>query len=221
MSIQLALIERPRFLYRCSMEDLAFGNQRVVDRICGFLDASTLTRCRELNSQWKITSEGSEVWKNLCACIWRDKQNHPLEPWVKFNAPEPEEFDENETSRDALEFLHLLLLFSDNHPDNPAMLTYLAFIRLSCTKRCAAPLRHVIREEQISLENELRACTNESIRERLLHQILQNIPSPIGDIRSISEELRESGRLLSWRESYIASILDSTRCSVSHPVCLR
>ena len=204
-----------------SMGYPALGNEGVLDRIFGFLDAVSLTRCREVNALWKICSDGAVVWENLCAELWKDKQNHPLELWVKLQTSVVEQVDEDESCRNALEYLHLQLLLTDYDHSNRTALSCLAFVRLSCTKRRAAPLRHVHREEQIRLEKELRDCTCLSTRQSLIHRIEQNIKSSAGGIDENCELFKKSGRLLSWRESYIASIQDSTRCSISHSVSIR
>ena len=193
----------------------------VLERVLGLLDAVSLTQARGVSSLWRSCSDDSASWESLCADLWRGKQNHPLEPWARLSPTGDEGQREDQRARDGIELIHLLLLFGDSGRGSPTALSYLAFLRLSSPDRVAAPLRHVIREEHISLENELRLCASESRKEVLLQQVLNNLGSSIGDLKEYKETFRRAGRLLSWRESYIASVTDSTRCSISHSVIPR
>ena len=184
--------------------------------IFDFLDPVSFVTLRAVHRNWFAMTNDSPSWKNFCEHLWRGKQNHPAERWVRVSTPEPDE----DVDRNRIELIGLYtLLISDAiPPDLEACLHSLQFIRLSTRRREAAPISTVLREEQISLESQYASCESEAERISLSEQIIRNINSPQIVTPLDLQLYEEQGKLLTWRESYIASIIDSLRCSISYKV---
>lgn len=192
--------------------------------IFSFLDALSLTAARGINKNCRRLADNCPAWSLLCRQLWEGKQFHPWEPWVRIHPEEPEE---GEIVRDKVQLLALLLLFEGAHPEQELELMYheVRLIALFSRKRRAAPISRVLREEQIRLENSLYDEDAEpadlvvpSIHTALANQVVKNLSSELVLTDEIFEEFRRRGDLLSWRESFIASVIDSTRCCPTHSV---
>ena len=196
---------------------LALSSPDLLLQVFGFLDAPSLTSARATQRLWTEPADGSPAWPLLCWELWREKQNVPREQWVRtFSEASPED-----TARHQIEFLLLILQMSSaSMPEVEHMLTVLKFLRVSTKRRQAAPVSVVLREEQIGLENELAGCEDEVRRERLLETIVANMRSPVAVDEAVLDRFRSEGRLLSWRESFIASMFDSSRCCIHYKVFL-
>lgn len=182
-----------------------------------YLDAATLTLVRLVSSRWCKTSDESDAWRLLCAELWEDKQFHPLEQWVRL-PPEPE--DPDQTTRNQIELVLLQMLYTgvDVSPDVSENLANLLVARLMTEKRRTAPISRVLVERKIALEEELLRCEDEQRRAWLTAEISRNIRSPISVSCEDLQEFRSQGLLLTWRESFIASVVDSSRCCLTYGV---
>ena len=182
-----------------------------------FLDAITLTLIRLVSHRWCVFADESEAWRFLCAELWEDKQFHPLEQWVRVPA-EPEDADQ--ATRNQIEMILLQMLYKglDVSASLSENLSNLLLTRLMTEKRKAAPISRVLRERQIALEEELLRCQDDQIRERLTTAISKNIGSPIVVSSEDIRWFQSMGLLLTWRESFIASVIDSSRCCLTYGV---
>lgn len=179
---------------------------------------------RGINKYCRNLADDSPSWSLLCKQLWEGKQFHPWEPWVRMHPEEPEESD---LIRDQVELLSLLLLFEGAHPVQELELInhQVRLISLFSKRRQAAPISRVIREEQIFLENGLYDLNAEpahlvvpSAHALLADEIVANISHEVVITDELLCEFKQRGCLLSWRESYIASIIDSTRCCPTYSV---
>ena len=184
--------------------------------IFGYLDSLSLTSVRAVQKDWTELADDSLAWPGLCRDLWLDKQNVSLEQWVRC----PSEVSAEDTARYQIEYLLLSLQLSsaDDSAEVERVLQLLKFLRLSTRRREAAPVIVVLREEQIRLENEYAGCRDEGRRRSLLDRILTNMRSPVVVDEAVLERFRAAGRLLTWRESFIASIVDSSRCCITYEV---
>ena len=192
-------------------------SQDILLGIFEFLDPVSYITLRAVHRSWFAMKNDSPSWKTFCEDLWRNKQNHPVERWVRVS-PTPD--SEEDIARNRIETLSLyLLLLSDPLPyDLERCVNSLQFIRLAARSREAAPISTLLREEQISLESQLTFCESDAERLSLSEQILKNINTPQIVTSLHLQFFEEQGKLLSWRESYIASIIDSFRCSITYNV---
>lgn len=183
-----------------------------------YLDALDLTHLRVVCSYFKEQADESMIWSELCRALWGNKQNHPWEQWVRVSS---ESVDEEEMIRHQIETILLYLLLEGRAVMSQSLydsLVCLKFIRIMSKKREAAPICHYVREEQIRLEHQLLNDLKDTERDSIRQQIIGNIETPVNITSTIIQQLREENRLLTWRESYIASVVDSTRCCLSYAV---
>ena len=186
-----------------------------------YLKPYELTQIRVVCSYFKDLADDSTIWPELCKDLWSTKQNHPYEQWIRLDSPP---IDELEMVRHQIEtiFLYLLLEGRESLSEFPyESLVCLKFIRLMSKKREAAPISHYLREEQIALEEQLlQLSANDPGVESMRQRVINNIQSPVHITSLVMQKFRDEGMLLSWRESYIASVIDSTRCCLTYPVHL-
>ena len=191
----------------------------ILQHTFSYLNADELTLIRVVCSYFKDLADDSIIWPELCRDLWSTKQNHPYEQWIRINS---QPFDELEMIRHQIEtiFLYLLLEGRASMSEFPyESLVCLKFIRLMSKKREAAPISHYLREEQILLENQLLELSAEDPNiETTRQRIILNIQTPVNITTSAMQTFRDEGTLLTWRESYIASVIDSTRCCLTYPV---
>ena len=180
-----------------------------------FMSAETLTKSRQVCQTWRRLADSSDSWQNLCSKLWVDKDNHPLEQWVKVDA---EDDSVEDTIRDRIEYLVLMMNVFEigERRKNETVLNVIAYINLCGTKKHAAPISHHMRYQQIFLENLYLAYDSETGRSKLAETIVSNQRTPIQVTDSDLERYRVQGRLLDWRQSYIASVIDSTRCRLTY-----
>lgn len=193
-------------------------------------DATSLIAARGACRVWRGLADESPAWRWLCAELWHDKQNHPVEQWVRLPVPLP---DPEDAVRDQVELLLLLQLFTGGTLRNSSALAMdmLNLTRIVDVDRKAAPISHVLREQQIELENQLRRlrpvsqAPSSSQRDleysKLSKSIITNISSPLVVAVEDRERFQSEGRLLSWHESYLASMEDSRRTCITYEVALR
>ena len=182
---------------------------------------------RGINKNCRRLADECPSWYLLCSQLWEGKQFHPLEPWVRTLPEEPED---SEVIRDRVQLLALLLLFEGAHPEQELELMHheVRLIALFSRKRRAAPISRILREEQIFLENGLYDEDAQptdlivpSCHAAAAEHVVKNLSSELVLTDEIFEEFRRRGDLLSWRESFIASVIDSTRCCPTYSVlCL-
>ena len=202
-----------------AVEPLSLSDE-LLRHALSFLDAATLTLLRLVSHRWRVFADESEAWRSLCAELWEDKQFHPLEQWVRV-PQEPE--DSDQATRNQIELVLLQMLYTglDVSSSVSENLSNLLVTRLMTERRRAAPISRVLRERQIALEEELLRCQDVQRRVRLTAEVSRNIRSPIivssDDLRAFHSE----GLLLSWRESFIASVIDSSRCCLTYGVTRR
>ena len=198
--------------------------EELVLHIFSFLDALSLTMARGINKNSRRLADESPSWSLLCMQLWQGKQFHPWERWVCI---QPENPDEGEIVRGKVELLAILLLYQGAHPEKELELIHhhARLIALFSRKRRAAPVSRILREQQIILENRLYDEDAEpadlvvsSMNSAVADQVVKNITSEFILTKEILEDFRRRGELLSWRESYIASIIDSTRCCPTYSV---
>ena len=194
--------------------------------VFSFGDARCLSSARGVCRRWGRLADESSSWSRLCARLWSDKQNHPHEQWVRLPRPK---VDADDLIRDELEVLLLLQMFSGGklRTSSALAMDLLNFIRVMTSHRKAAPISHVLREQQIETENRLREISltpASSLRSSEFSQLVQTIVSNIRTPREVSAEDRarfeEEGRLLTWRQSYLASLEDSRRTCITYEVRL-
>jgi hypothetical protein len=182
-----------------------------------YLDAVELTTCRQINHSWKFLSDESSHWEFLCQILWNDKQNIPIHPWVLVE----EIYDDSEEiARNKMELVMLQMLYvgSMTSPSDDDILARLLFIRKQSARREAAPIVNVLREEQIQLENQLVETDDIDERSVLVFTIIANMNTPLKVSNEDLNAFIADDRLLTWRESYIASLIDSTRCCLTFGV---
>ena len=196
--------------------ELALSSPDLLQHVLGHLDALALTSARAVQRSWTEPADECAAWPGLCEELWRDKQNMPLEQWVRC----PAEASEDDTARHQIEFLLLTLQLSsaETAVELERALVLLKFLRLSTKRRQAAPVSVFLREEQIHLENEYAECRDEARRRSLLESIVTNMRTPVEVDESMLGRLRGEGRLLSWRESFVASMLDCSRSCITYEV---
>ena len=200
-----------------SVGSSSFTNDLIL-QIFSHLDALSLTQARLVCEEWKSLSDSSSAWSLLCKAFWETKQNHPFERWVRV---EEEEDSQDEIFRHQLEFLLLQALMEGqcHSQEIDAMLILLKFLRISSKKMRATPVSHWVRAQQIQLETELHSCSRTLEEMDLLKlRISANINRPATANEFQLKTLTEKGLLLSWRDSYIASIIDSSRSRITYEV---
>ena len=191
----------------------------LVFHILSYLDALALTQTRLVSAKWKELADSSSAWPLLCKKFWETKQNHPYERWV---AVEEEEDSVEEVVRDQIEFLLLqsLMTGGGHSQETDASLILLKFIRLSSKKMAATPLSYWVRSQQIRLEHDLLSVSKtQEEKSRIRDEIVKNMQSSVQVNEPALDELQRKGVLLSWRESYIASVEDSSRTRITYEVC--
>ena len=220
LEITFSLVFPPEYCEEIRMisEGSSSLTNDLILQVFSYLDALTLTKVRLVSDEWKILSDSSPVWSSLCQTLWETKQNHPYERWVRV---EVESDSQDEIFRHQLEFLLLRLLMEGgcHSQEIDTMLVLLKFIRISSKKMQATPISHWVRAQQIQLETELLKAsqTLEGTR-RLKERISANIRQPARATEFQLSSLKEKGLLLSWRDSYIASFIDSSRTRITHEV---
>lgn len=203
----------------------------VISHIMHYLDLDSLLITQYVSKEWKNESDCSPNWRYYCEKLWMNKQNHPLERWVRITPP-VRAFD---LTLDQVELLALLLLHSKQEPPTVSVLDAdherlqdltkcVLIVRTMSQKREAAPISHYIRERQIFNEYDTYAhrgelyahdCASLEIRTKLPFTV--SAPLHRFVIRNKGQELREWD-LLSWKHSFIASIIDSRRCCITYEV---
>lgn len=123
-------------------------------QIFSYCGTSSLAAARVACRIWRELADKAPAWRSLCAELWLDKQNHPVEQWVRLPVPLP---DPEDAVRDQIELLLLLKLFAGGtlRTSSARAMDMLNLIRIINVDRKAAPISHVLREEQIELENHL------------------------------------------------------------------
>lgn len=187
----------------------------ILQEIFGFMSAEVLTKSRQVCHAWQHLADSSDTWQGLCSELWRNKDNHPVEPWVRVD---PEEDCAEDLIRDRIEYLVLMMNVYGigQRNNNDTLLKVVAYINLCSPKKVAAPISHDIRYQQIFLENLYMAYESEVGREKLSETIVKNQKTPVVITDIDLDRYRSQGRLLSWRQSYIASVMDSTRCRLTY-----
>ena len=187
----------------------------ILQHIFKFMSAAVLTKSRQVCHIWRDISDNSESWKELCSGLWQDKDNHPLEPWVRVD---PEDDCVDDVVRDRIEYLVLMMNVYGvgQRNNNNTLLKVVSYINFCSPKKVAAPISHHIRYQQIFLENLYMSYESDIGRERLAETIVRNQKTPVRITDVDLERYRAQGRLLSWRQSYIASVVDSTRCRLTY-----
>lgn len=192
----------------------------VLGYIFTYMDVKDLITSRLVCRAWMVSSDVNERWKDHCRALWGDKQNHPLERWARIPR---DSLSVDDITRLQVEFLllHQLQRGEETSVEDPRftdLYTCLNFIAFMSPHRAAAPVSHILRNQQIQLENDLQACADKSEQDRLTEQIITNINSPIEVEATVLKDLDDRGLLLSWRESYVASVVDSLRCRMTYEV---
>lgn len=194
------------------------------------------TACR-VSKMWNAIVNTCESWHDHCEELWKDKQNHPLERWVLLDTSSNYHVSkEEELIRSQILCLTLLLLQSYNQ-NNPfpiaatrtveeivEMGNILTTIQAEHAPQVAAPISTAIRYEQIQLEKLLAGMDKRLDAEgyeTVQDIICTNIRTPVRIDTASMRPYVMDGRLLEWKDSYLASPRDSYRCWPSFEVtCL-
>ena len=194
-------------------------SEDILGHIFSFLDVLSLTRARLVCRTWQSPADNSTEWNHHCEVLWSNKQNHPHQLWVKLPI---EPASPKDLVRLQMEFLLLqqMKLAGDSFdPYLRDIAVTLGVLRMNSRQRAAAPVSHVIRGRQIQLENKLRECMDEKGSDDISAQVSANIATKVTVDDDLLKEFKDEGTLLTWRESYIASIVDSTRTCINYEVC--
>ena len=187
-----------------------------------------------MSRAWRDTSDRSEAWRECCRSLWITKQNHPLDRWITLP---PDHHEENESyytqyqsELDNIEILLLYMLSPDQlpSPNDVTTMKYSSYLdALSLARRInqpreAAPLSHYIRERQIQKEREYFTLSEEEgmevEMEKMRIDILNNLQQSMSSewFQDRYRAYEGSDLVLSWRESFIASMVDSKRCRITY-----
>lgn len=198
---------------------------------CTFLEVQDLMNLSRVSTEWAAAANSCEQWKLHCENLWHNKVNHPFVPWVRVDHDPIEDETEKDHIRAQITFLCTLLLEGDSRnlfQDTPRSMAIDESVKLLKTLEArhlcllpqkAAPITSAIRYEQIELENVLYAMdptADPASYETLKDVIVTNMATPVVVDDKALQSFRSEGRLLTWRQSYLASIADSFRCRLGY-----
>lgn len=224
-----AFSRRHRIMIRLTIDDTY-----LLWVVLSYLPPKDLCAACRVSKTWNAIASTCEKWEDHCEELWRGKQNHPLERWALLVTPSVDHISEEEMHiRSQILCLTLLLLQSNalrnafpidatrTVEDIVEMGNILTVIQAKHAPQMAAPISTVIRYEQIQLEN-LLAGMDEGLDpegcETVTGIIRTNMKTPVRVDAAAMRPYMLDGRLLDWKESYLASLRDSWRCWPSHEV---
>lgn len=183
-----------------------------IGNIIAFVDAATLVSIRHVSKEWCILSDCCPVWKKHFKLLIQGKQNLQLEPWVRVST---EVESEDDKARAQIEMLLLVFLQQGNVQSyGYEALKLVQLVDLLSAQCAAAPLTNAVRFDQIEKEEELDELPRD--QESGTKAALHNIETPVAVTEELLGRFRKEGRLLDWRETYAACVMNSRRTRITY-----
>ena len=102
-SSSTVLIHGSKLRRETGVAEAALSSPDILQQVFGYLHAPALTSVRAVRRDWMKLADDSLAWPELCRELWQDKQNMPLEQWVRC----PSGASPEDTTRHQIEYLLL------------------------------------------------------------------------------------------------------------------